>query len=50
MSKLRDFIEGTQEPAAEHLGHDDFEVLKESPMLGDNKFKLEIGDPSLTNA
>jgi hypothetical protein len=23
--------------------HDDFEILKESPMLGDGKFKLEIG-------
>lgn len=38
---------------SEHVGegghhlmteHGDFEILKQSPMLGDNKFKLEIGE------
>jgi len=43
VTKLRDFVDGLQPsddttpPTA-----DDFEVLKQSPMLGDNKFKLEI--------
>lgn len=46
--KLRDFVENSDttdtpvEPdEATNLG--DFEILKESPELGDGKFKLEIG-------
>lgn len=35
--KLRDLVEGTIE-----IENPDFEILKQSPMLGDNKFKLEI--------
>ena len=38
--KLRNVVEGddsTQEETS------DFEILKQSPVLGDNKFKLEIG-------
>ncbi|CAA7259631.1 unnamed protein product [Cyclocybe aegerita] len=41
--KLRNFVEGVE--AVEdgvQPGHGDFEILKHSPMLGDNKFKLEI--------
>ncbi|KAG6821523.1 hypothetical protein H0H93_000032 [Arthromyces matolae] len=42
LHKLRDFVEGVEgePPNTENC---DFEVLKHSPMLGDNKFKLEIG-------
>ncbi|SJL02149.1 uncharacterized protein ARMOST_05475 [Armillaria ostoyae] len=49
--KLRDYIEGTEnaEPSeninpedSDLAEPDDFEVLKESPVMGDNKFKLEI--------
>jgi hypothetical protein len=48
--KLRDFVEGhehtdSQQGAQNVNGHGDFEVLKESPILGDGKFKLEIGAP-----
>jgi hypothetical protein len=37
---LRNFVEG--EDATEEESSD-FEILKQSPVLGDNKFKLEIG-------
>ena len=37
--KLRDFVEGV-EPQDDD---GNFEILKQSPVLGDNKFKLEIG-------
>ncbi|KAG7449477.1 uncharacterized protein BT62DRAFT_888421 [Guyanagaster necrorhizus] len=49
--KLRDYIEGPENTeSSENLNaedhavaeHGDFEVLKESPVMGDNKFKLEI--------
>lgn len=50
--KLRDFVErgtpqakdaeGSNENAETEL-RDSFEILNESPMLGDGKFKLEIG-------
>jgi hypothetical protein len=51
-TKLRDFVEGVGNEAvdsADTSSEDssnlnvDFEVLKLSPILGDNKFKLEIG-------
>ncbi|OCH94348.1 hypothetical protein OBBRIDRAFT_723203 [Obba rivulosa] len=49
LHKLRDFVEATDLPevAGEtsdilESGADTFEILKESPMLGDGKFKLEI--------
>jgi len=45
--KLRDFVEGRgpDETADGRDGPelDDFEILRESPMLGDSKYKLEIG-------
>jgi hypothetical protein len=44
--KLRDFVEGrSPEDAADGRGgpdRDDFGVLRESPTLGDGKYKLEI--------
>jgi hypothetical protein len=46
---LRDFIEeiepidATEESGRAAVEQDQFEILKESPMLGDGKFKLEIG-------
>jgi hypothetical protein len=48
VQKLKDFVEGREAVGDEAedmqtLGIHDFEVLKESPMLGDGKFKLEIG-------
>jgi hypothetical protein len=48
VAKLRDFVEGRgvqQQEGMESpvVGYDAFEILKESPMLGDGKFKLEIG-------
>jgi hypothetical protein len=52
VQKLRDFVERldpTDDADTQQLegvlnnGHGEFEVLKESPMLGDGKFKLEIG-------
>jgi len=49
VSKLRDFVEGV-EPAVHEDGRKalvseagEFEILKQSPILGDHKFKLEIG-------
>ena len=49
--KLRDFVEGKTSQAPDgartdgsnRLDRDEFEILKESPMLGDGKYKLEIG-------
>jgi hypothetical protein len=45
--KLRNFVEGRgpDETADGRDGPepDDFEILRESPMLGDGKYKLEIG-------
>jgi hypothetical protein len=48
VSKLRQFIEHVDTPSEDNMiedpvSNDDFELLKESPMLGDGKFKLEIG-------
>lgn len=49
MSKLKDFVEGPeviedgQESSQRQHQSDDFEILKESPMMGDGRFKLEIG-------
>lgn len=44
VSRLRDYIEnaGATEDAVEEQDTDDFDVLRESPELGDGKFKLEI--------
>ncbi|TFK43671.1 hypothetical protein BDQ12DRAFT_702699 [Crucibulum laeve] len=47
VSKLRNYVEGvedTESTAQDSLAIEqgDFEILKQSPMLGDNKFKLEI--------
>lgn len=39
--KLRNFVEGLGEEAIEEESSD-FEILKQSPVLGDSKFKLEI--------
>ena len=46
--KLRDYVEGIHSPEVEPGGilrgeAGDFEILSQSPMLGDHKFKLEIG-------
>ncbi|KAA1466508.1 hypothetical protein DENSPDRAFT_768178 [Dentipellis sp. KUC8613] len=50
VQKLRDFVERTDfeggsddRLSGADAGREDFEILKESPMLGDGKFKLEIG-------
>ncbi|KAF8969501.1 hypothetical protein BDZ97DRAFT_1646873 [Flammula alnicola] len=46
--KLRNFVEGVEPTLLEEGTHPsgaeigDFEILKQSPMLGDHKFKLEI--------
>ncbi|KAJ6628905.1 hypothetical protein B0H10DRAFT_1989764 [Mycena sp. CBHHK59/15] len=45
--KLRDFVEGiepeiTEDEQGGAAVLEDFEILKESPMIGDDKFKLEI--------
>jgi hypothetical protein len=40
---LRDFVEHEQIPNATEGPEEPHEVLRESPMLGDGKFKLEIG-------
>ena len=48
VSRLRDHIEGVPAPVGEgdappeEIDDDEFEVLRESPELGDGKFKLEI--------
>jgi hypothetical protein len=46
--KLKEFVEGRevlegQEDSGSVAQNDDFEILKESPLIGDGKFKLEIG-------
>lgn len=47
--KLRDFVEGVESSTNQDDNdtpaelHGNFEILKQSPVLGDNKFKLEIG-------
>lgn len=41
--KLRDFVEGVEPQDDDRAEHGNFEILKQSPVLGDNKFKLEIG-------
>lgn len=38
--KLRDYLEGVD---SIDLNNPDFEILKDSPMLGGHTFKLEIG-------
>ena len=48
VSKLKEFVEGReirdgQEETGSVVQNDDFEILKESPLMGDGKFKLEIG-------
>lgn len=46
--RLRDYVENP-ESAGERgsaIQATDFDVLRESPMLGDGKFKLEIGGHS----
>lgn len=44
MSKLKDFVEGPEiVEDGQESSQDDFEILKESPMMGDGRFKLEIG-------
>ncbi|KAJ7490303.1 hypothetical protein B0H11DRAFT_2009964 [Mycena galericulata] len=44
--KLRDFVEGlepdNEDEQGTATGPEDFEILKHSPMIGDDKFKLEI--------
>ena len=44
VSRLRDHIENQPlgDGVDESDGDDEFEILKESPELGDSKFKLEI--------
>ena len=45
VQKLRDYVEtldSTNEDSSQ--SSDDFEVLRESPMLGDGKFRLGIGN------
>jgi len=46
--RLRDFVEGgaqvgATDTAAAPDNTGDFEILKQSPMIGDSKYKLEIG-------
>jgi hypothetical protein len=45
--KLRDFVEDVERSVHQddhdQAEHGNFEILKQSPILGDNKFKLEIG-------
>lgn len=53
VSKLKEFVEGRQVPESEEsepaVQNDDFEILKESPVMGDGKFKLEIGIADFQN-
>ena len=52
VAKLRDFVEdrGQDETLEGRVGPDRnaFDILKESPMLGDGKYKLEIGKSQTT--
>ena len=41
---LRDFVEQSPSFQSEEGLEEPYEVLRESPVLGDGKFKLEIGD------
>ena len=46
--KLKEFVECREVPEGQEgngsvAQNDDFEILKESPLMGDGKFKLEIG-------
>ena len=47
VSKLKEFVECREvlegREGATAAQNDDFEILKESPLMGDGKFKLEIG-------
>ena len=46
LHQLRDFMEGIVEAESEdgtELEADSFEILKQAPLIGDDKFKLEIG-------
>ncbi|KAJ6490316.1 hypothetical protein C8R47DRAFT_1124207 [Mycena vitilis] len=51
--KLRDFVEGVEPYNPEEVddqegstvGADNFEILKQAPLIGDDKFKLEIACP-----
>ncbi|TFK83118.1 hypothetical protein K466DRAFT_499061 [Polyporus arcularius HHB13444] len=51
VSRLKDHIEGTPisegEAPPEEVDDDEFEVLRESPELGEGKFKLEISKTTL---
>ncbi|KAJ7368589.1 hypothetical protein DFH08DRAFT_831764 [Mycena albidolilacea] len=48
--KLRDFVEGVQSDTTEDEEvSDDFELLKLCPLIGDDKFKLEIQAPVVPN-
>ncbi|KAJ6539616.1 hypothetical protein B0H19DRAFT_1179835 [Mycena capillaripes] len=44
--KLRDYVEGVEPESTEDegsaTGPDNFEILKQAPLIGDDKFKLEI--------
>ncbi|KDQ64397.1 hypothetical protein JAAARDRAFT_117915 [Jaapia argillacea MUCL 33604] len=47
VSKLKKFVEdeADQDDTADSAAvHEDFEILRDSPLLGDGKFKLEIGE------
>ncbi len=44
--RLRDYVENIN--TVSDVEGCDFDILKESPMLGDGKFKLEIGNVSST--
>lgn len=43
VAKLRDFVEDNGQEETSEGDRDEFEILRESPMLGDGKYKLEIG-------
>ena len=53
VQKLKEYTEELHahdsEAHSSGLSTDDFEILRESPMLGDGKFKLEIGDTDYLN-
>ncbi|TFK28868.1 hypothetical protein FA15DRAFT_664954 [Coprinopsis marcescibilis] len=43
VTKLREFVEGISSGEGQNtLTADDFDLLKQSPLLGDNKYKLEV--------
>lgn len=43
VAKLRDFVEDSAQDESPGPERDEFEILRESPILGDGKYKLEIG-------